>query len=77
MSKYEFIAEQGGEWPVREVCRGLGVRASGYYRWRAVRPRPVPTWQPAAQQAFARHAGRYGTRRLRAELRAEGHQVGR
>ncbi|WP_350356636.1 IS3 family transposase [Hymenobacter canadensis] len=27
--------------------------------------------------AFTRHARRYGTRRLRAELRAEGHAVGR
>lgn len=38
---------------------------------------PVPSWQPAAQQAFTSHARRYGTRRLRAELQAEGHQVGR
>jgi len=31
----------------------------------------------AAQAAFPRHARRYGTRRLRAELHAEGHAVGR
>jgi transposase InsO family protein len=31
----------------------------------------------AAHAAFTRHARRYGTRRLRAELRAEGHAVGR
>jgi len=30
-----------------------------------------------AAATFTRHASRYGTRRLRAELRAEGHQVGR
>jgi hypothetical protein len=29
--------------------------------------------RPTAQQAFTRHAKRYGTRRLRAELQAEGH----
>lgn len=37
---------------------------------------PAP-WQMAAQAAFTRHARRYGTRRLRAELHAEGHAVGR
>ena len=31
----------------------------------------------AAQAAFARHAYRYDTRRLRAELRAKGHAMGR
>ena len=54
----------------------LGVSRSGYYQWRMAEPLPAPTWQPAAQQAFTRHAGCYGTR-LRAELRAEGHPVGR
>ncbi|MBO3273255.1 IS3 family transposase [Hymenobacter defluvii] len=39
--------------------------------------RPTPDWEPAATAAFSRHAQRYGTRRLRAELRAEGHAVGR
>lgn len=33
-------------------------------------------WEPAAA-AFSRHAQRYGTRRLQAELRAKGHAVGR
>ena len=77
MSKYLFIASQLESWPVRQGCRALGVSASGYYQWRRTEMRPVPDWQPAAQAAFTRHAGRYGTRRLRAELRAEGHRVGR
>ena len=40
-------------------------------------PQPAAAWQEAAQATFTRHARRYGTRRLRAELRAEGHAVGR
>jgi putative transposase len=32
--------------------------------------------EPAASAAFSRHAQHYGTRRLRAELRAEEHAVG-
>lgn len=37
----------------------------------------LPPWQMAAQRVFATHAGRYGQRRLRAQLRREGHEVGR
>ena len=76
MSKYVFIREQAGTWALTDLCRVLGVSRSGYYQWRAARPPSVPSWQPAAQQAFTRHARRYGTRRLRAELQAEGHRVG-
>ena len=55
----------------------LGVSCAGYYQWRG-RAQPTPSpWQAAAHAAVARHARRYGTRRLRAELRAEGHAVGR
>ena len=50
---------------------------SGYYQWRQ-RPAAAPApWHAAAQGAFRRHARRYGTRRLRAKLRAENHAVGR
>ncbi len=59
------------------LCRLLAVSPAGYYQWRQ-RPATVPVpWHTAAQEAFTRHARRYGTRRLRAELRAEGHLVGR
>jgi len=37
----------------------------------------LAAWQVAAQRVFATHAGRYGQRRLRAQLRCEGHAVGR
>jgi len=55
----------------------LAVSLAGYYQWRKRMPPPAAAWQSAAQAAFTRHARRYGTRRLRAELRAEGHAVGR
>lgn len=55
----------------------LAVSRSGCYQWRVAGPPSVPDWPLAAQQAFTRHAGRYGTGRLRAELRAEDHRVGR
>ena len=77
MSRYAFIAACTEPWPVGTVCRVLDVSTSGYYQWRSATPAPVAAWQAPAQVAFTRHAGRYGTRRLRAELRAEGHAVGR
>ncbi|WP_092769682.1 IS3 family transposase [Hymenobacter actinosclerus] len=77
MSRYAFIAACTEPWPVQLLCQVLAVSPAGYYQWRH-RPAAVPPpWQVVAQAAFTRHARRYGTRRLRAELRAEGHTVGR
>ncbi len=77
MSRYQFIEDCAEPWPVQVLCRLLAVSTAGYYQW-CQRPAVAPApWHTAAQQAFTRHAGRYGTRRLRAELRAEGHLIGR
>ena len=77
MSRYQFIKDCTEPWPVQALCRVLGVSPAGYYQWRQ-RTTAVPApWHTAAQEAFSRHARRYGTRRLRAELQAEGHAVGR
>lgn len=77
MSRYQFISACTEAWPVQVLCRLLHVSPAGYYQWNARPARPVEAWQAAAEQAFTRHARRYGTRRLRAELRSEGHVVGR
>ena len=37
----------------------------------------VPAWEVALVKTFAQHKRRYGTRRLRVALRAQGHRVGR
>ncbi len=77
MSRYAFIAACAEPWPVQLLCQVLAVSTAGYYQCRQ-RPAAAPApWQVAAQAAFTRHARRYGTRRLRAELHAEGHVVGR
>ncbi|AMR25520.1 hypothetical protein A0257_22790 (plasmid) [Hymenobacter psoromatis] len=77
MSRYQFIRACVEPWPVQMLCHLLAVSSAGYYQWRKRVPAPIAAWQPAAQAAFTRHARRYGTRRLRAELQAEGHAVGR
>lgn len=55
----------------------LHVSPASYYQWLHRPAKPVPAWQSAATTAFARYPHRYGTRRLQAELRANGHPVGR
>jgi len=77
MSRYRFSAACTEAWPVQLLCRVLAVSPAGYYQWRQRPPAAPAPWQAAAQAAFTRHARRYGTRRLRAELHAEGHAVGR
>jgi putative transposase len=77
LSRYAFVAACTEAWPVQVMRRLLAVSAAGCYQ-RRQRPTAAPApWQAAAQAACTRHARRYGTRRLRAELRAGGHAVGR
>lgn len=59
------------------MCRLLGVSKSGYYAARQPSA-PLPCrLATALEQAFWRHSRRYGSRRLHAELQAEGHHIGR
>lgn len=79
--KYAFIREQARCFPVRLMCRVLGVSPSGYYDWR---DRPESARAAANRQLLvevrrlhARHGGRYGSPRMHAALRAEGHGCSR
>ncbi|WP_317192392.1 IS3 family transposase [Hymenobacter jeongseonensis] len=76
---YQHIARRRHHVPVRQLCHVLGVAPSAYYAWQQRHQAPAlePAWQGAVRVAFQRHGRRYGTRRLRAELQAEGHGVGR
>lgn len=79
--RFEFIRAHAGCWPVRVLCRVLGVSPSGYYGWRD-RPESV---RAAANRALladvhrlhVRHHGRYGSPRMHRALRAEGHGCSR
>lgn len=79
MSTYQHIAQCQRQVPVRQLCQVLRVAPAAYYAWQ--RRRQVPTLEPARQvavrEAFAYHSQRYGTRRLRVEVQAQDHAVGR
>ena len=79
MSVYQYIARRAGQVPVRQLCQSLRVAPAAYYAWHRQQGKAVlePAWQVAVREAFMHHSQRYGTRRLRAELQAQGHAVGR
>lgn len=79
--KYAAIAANAEQFPVTLMCRALGVAPSGFYAWRR---RPVPervvrdrALAAHVRAAFAASRKRYGSPRVHAELRAQGHRVAR
>ena len=79
MSTYRYIAQRARQVPVRQLCQTLRVAPAAYYAWYRRRQSPTvePAWQVAVRETFTYHSQRYGTRRLRAEVQAQGHAVGR
>jgi len=82
MSRFQFIKQEHNNYPVDLLCRMLGVSPCRYYSWRKHQRQPAvgpstQEWQKAMKEAFTYHKRCYGTRRLRAELHAQGHRVGR
>lgn len=79
MSVYEHITQRADQHLLRRLCRLLWASTSAYHAWRIRRaaPAPVPAVENAVVTSFTHHARRYGTCRLRAELRAQGHVIGR
>ncbi len=74
MSTYQHIAQRASQMPVRQLCQVLRVAPAAYYAWQRRQQVPAvePAWQVAVHEAFAYHSQRYGTRRLRVEVQAEG-----
>ena len=67
-------------WPVRTICRVLGLSASGYYAW--VRRKPSARERRDGQlrerirAIWGDHREVYGRPRIHAELRAQGEPGG-
>lgn len=78
--KYAFIAKHRMRWPVRMVCRVLGVSSSGFYEWHA----RVPSTRQVAnerltgliRQSFQASDGTYGSRRVWRDIQGWGEAAG-
>lgn len=81
MSCWQFIDQERGSYLVELLCRTLDVSAARYYAWRKQQSSPAQpaavAWEEALKETFGQHRRGYGTRRLRVELQAQGHRVGR
>lgn len=79
--RFAFIEQHAAAYPVRLMCRVLEVSPSGYYAWRArpESPRDVANRQLVAKirRIEVHHHGRYGSPRMHAALRAQGHRCSR
>jgi putative transposase len=79
--KFALIEAEKAQFPVRFVCRHLGVSPSGFYAWRRRRPsaREQSDTQLAAliAEVHEQSRGTYGALRVQADLAELGQQVGR
>jgi putative transposase len=74
-----FIEKEARNYPVKDLCEVIGVDRSSYYR--SLKPRAGNSQEvlfgEQVRKVFSRHARRYGSRRVEAELKAEGVGIGR
>src|SRR3954471_1643582 len=81
LMRYRFVAAERATFPVRTLCRIVGVAVSGFYAW--LRRGPGRRRRDDRQVGerigaiFAASRRTYGSPRVHAELRAEGVRVGR
>lgn len=80
--KYSFIAQHKKTWPIDPMCRVLGVKRSGYYRFQKLK---LNTPEDPVHQALL-HCVKaiatandycYGSRRMQVALTNQGYAVGR
>ena len=78
---YRFVAAERAAFPVRTLCRLVGVAASGFYAWLRRRPgRRREDDRRVSERVgaiFAASRRTYGSPRVHAELREEGVRIGR
>ncbi len=76
--KFQFIAAHQDAFSVRRLCRMLGVSASGFYAWRcrlpSLRQMQDTTWLTEIRRVHEQSRQTYGSPRIHAELRSQGHR---
>jgi transposase InsO family protein len=75
----EFIERESENYPVKVLCEALFVSRDFYYRYlnRKRSNQEEEGLADAVRRIFWRHSRRYGSRRITAELKADGISVGR
>src|SRR6516165_10359987 len=79
--KFGFVDEDRHLWPVRVMCKALGLSVSGYYAWRS----RIESRRAAANRVLLKDirrihgesSGTYGAPRVHAVLRRHGRRIGR
>jgi putative transposase len=79
---FAFIATEKAAYPIRLLCRTLGVSASGFYAWHArpaasARVRQDDVLRQQLRVAHGASRGVYGSPRLHQVLRQAGHRISR
>lgn len=79
--RFAFIETEKACFPITLMCRMLAVSRAGFYAWRqrpvAARTREDQVLAVAVAAIYAEHHGRYGSPRVRMELRDRGQRSGR
>lgn len=79
--RFTFIRAEKATWPVRVMCRVLGVSPSGFYAWckrpNSPRVHGDTGLAVAIAESHTKSRGTYGSPRVHADLRAQGYRVSR
>jgi putative transposase len=79
--KFNFVQQHRSTWPVRTMCRVLGISSSGYYAWagRTESKRTAANREllDAIRTIHIASSGTYGSPRVHAILQRRGQRVGR
>ena len=74
--RFRFISEKVATFPVRAMCRALGVSPAGFYAWRtrprSLRSRDEERLAVEIESAHEESRGVYGSPRVAEELRSRG-----
>ena len=81
MTRFRFVEQEKARYPVRVLCRALGVSPSGYYAWRSrgpsARDRSDAELAEKIRRSHTRSRGTYGVPRIWADLADAGYHVSR
>ena len=77
---YDLVGQLTGEFTVATLCAVLSISRTAYYRYRRGTTYRLSVSkaenQVLVEQVFRLHKRRYGSRRIMAELRQQGYQIG-